>query len=170
MPQPPSDNNHASRSSDHRNSGPTSSSALRETFENRKSLIVKNNRNARRSSKSDTVAEDSHCVAPKLFETNETAIMSGAVGILSAVYKGINNENIGYIGEDPTIDVLSLLGMQRISIPHMQYAPLKPDEDEDHADFEALKRQLEALESYPRLRPTRELQLDIHQYKKELKM
>jgi hypothetical protein len=166
----------ASSSSDYRNSAvlPTGhSSASRQTL-NRETLMVHEssiNRNARRNDTSDNnVFKDSYCKAPKLFETNETAIMSGAVGTLTATGIGKNNDNIGYFGEDPTVDLLAILGMQRVPTPNFLYVPPKPRGDEDPADYEALKRQREALERHPRFTPTIELQMEMKQYKKELKM
>jgi hypothetical protein len=127
-----------------------------------------NNRSARQKDSSDNnLFKDSYCRAPKLFETNETAIMSGAVGTLTSAGTGKYNDNVGFFGEDPTVDLLAILGMQRVPTPNFLYAPPKP---EDPADYEAVKRQREALERHPRFAPTLELQTEIKQYKKELKM
>jgi hypothetical protein len=155
-----------SSSSNYRNSAALPTGPL-----NRGMLMVHdsmNNRDARRNDSSDkNDFKDSYCRAPKLFETNETAIMSGAVGTLTSAGTGKYNDDIGYYGDDPTVDLLAILGMQRVPTPNFLYAPPKP---EDPADYEAVKRQREALERHPRFTPTLELQMEMKLYKKELKM
>lgn len=164
--------NQISSSSDYRNAAalPTGQSSSYQ-IHNRETLMVNNsskNCNARRNNTSDNnVFKDSYCKAPKLFETNETAIMSGAVGILTAAGSGYNNDDLAYYGDDPTVDLLAILGMQRVPTPSILYVPPKPV---DPADYEAVKRQREALEKHPRFTPTLELQMDMKDFKRELKM
>ena len=99
--------------------------------------------------------------APKLFDTNETAIMSGIKMGHPDLMDGVQDIDIG---------LLSLLGATVATPQQMTYN--RPDTDglDGSEDLAAMRRQQAALDSLPRFTPTLQLQQDIKEFKRDLRM
>lgn len=73
--------------------------------------------------------------------------------------------------QDIDIGLLSLLGATVITTPqHMMYNRPTTDLFDGSEDLAAMRRQQAALDSLPRFTPTLQLQQDIKEFKKDLRM
>ena len=105
--------------------------------------------------------------APKLFDTNETAIMSG----IKMVHPDVMDGALGTQDIDIDIGLLSLLGAT-VAVTPQQMTYNRPTTDglDGSEDLAAMRRQQAALDSLPRFTPTLQLQQDIKEFKKDLRM
>lgn len=101
--------------------------------------------------------------APKLFDTNETAIMSGIkIGHADLTHNALGAQDVG---------LLSLLGAT-VAVAPQQLTYNRPAADgfDEGEDLAAMRRQQAALDRLPRFAPTLQLQQDVKEFKKELRM